>query len=385
MSCGRITQRPRAIENLQQVREHPATRGRCHREEREYGPRAQHVSIPGADQRWRLPDPSGSVASHAARRPERFVLDRFGLTGRALEQRARHGARAPRGLGRLLLRARRPCRPRRSRTASSRRRRATCARVSACACSRARAAATRTPTRSRSSVSSSRHAPRACIADHGSERRPRSPARAAPSARTISTRSTARCSTRRWPIRSRCSSGSTRSPAPQDPAITQVMAGLGLEHRVVLVAGPEGLLVGDVRPLLRVSVACIAERGGAPHAGLGGRRRALRVLASCSTDAPSASRARRRARRWSTSTRARAGRHHDGGAGTRDGRASCCTRPSGTGSRATSTASARRRSPTASARASRPSSAPWSTTARSRAGAARSTSTTRARRPGARC
>jgi TldD protein len=55
-----------------------------------------------------------------------------------------------------------------------------------------------------------------------------------------------------------------------DPAITNVFAGLGLEHRVVLVAGPEGLLVGDVRPLLRVSVMCIAERGGRRTQGTAG-------------------------------------------------------------------------------------------------------------------
>ena len=66
----------------------------------------------------------------------------------------------------------------------------------------------------------------------------------------------------------------------QDPTITQVMAGLGLEHRVVLVAGPEGLLVGDVRPLLRLSVACIAERGGVRTQGSagGGGRYAFRDL-----------------------------------------------------------------------------------------------------------
>jgi TldD protein len=55
-----------------------------------------------------------------------------------------------------------------------------------------------------------------------------------------------------------------------DPAIASVIAGLGLEHRVVLVAGPNGLLVGDVRPLLRVSVTCIAERGGKRTQGSGG-------------------------------------------------------------------------------------------------------------------
>src|SRR5215472_11756689 len=65
-----------------------------------------------------------------------------------------------------------------------------------------------------------------------------------------------------------------------DPAITNVLAGLGLEHRVVLVAGPEGLLVGDVRPLLRVSVMCIAERGGRRTQGTagGGGRYAFSML-----------------------------------------------------------------------------------------------------------
>src|SRR5262249_45320906 len=54
------------------------------------------------------------------------------------------------------------------------------------------------------------------------------------------------------------------------PAITNVLAGLGLEHRVVLVAGPDGLLVGDVRPLLRVSMMCIAERDGRRTQGTAG-------------------------------------------------------------------------------------------------------------------
>ena len=65
-----------------------------------------------------------------------------------------------------------------------------------------------------------------------------------------------------------------------DPAVTSVIAGLGLEHRVVLVAGPDGLLVGDVRPLVRVSITCIAERGGARTHGSagGGGRYAFREL-----------------------------------------------------------------------------------------------------------
>ena len=56
----------------------------------------------------------------------------------------------------------------------------------------------------------------------------------------------------------------------EDPAITHVMVGLGLEHRVVLVAGPQGLLVGDVRPLLRIGISCIAERGGVRTQGTSG-------------------------------------------------------------------------------------------------------------------
>ena len=56
----------------------------------------------------------------------------------------------------------------------------------------------------------------------------------------------------------------------EDPAITHVMVGLGLEHSVVLVAGPDGLLVGDVRPLLRIGISCIAERDGVRTQGTSG-------------------------------------------------------------------------------------------------------------------
>ncbi len=59
-----------------------------------------------------------------------------------------------------------------------------------------------------------------------------------------------------------------------DPAITQVLAGLGIEHRVILVATPDGRMIGDVRPLVHLSVSCIAERHGRREhgsAGGGGR------------------------------------------------------------------------------------------------------------------
>jgi TldD protein len=52
-----------------------------------------------------------------------------------------------------------------------------------------------------------------------------------------------------------------------DPCITNVLAGIGIEHRVVLVVNSAGLVVGDVRPLVHLSVTCIAERGGMRQQG----------------------------------------------------------------------------------------------------------------------
>ncbi|MGB3740593.1 MAG: metalloprotease TldD [Castellaniella sp.] len=59
-----------------------------------------------------------------------------------------------------------------------------------------------------------------------------------------------------------------------DPEIIQVMAGLAAEYDVILVAGSDGRLVADVRPLVRLSVTVIAERKGRRemgHCGGGGR------------------------------------------------------------------------------------------------------------------
>jgi TldD protein len=52
-----------------------------------------------------------------------------------------------------------------------------------------------------------------------------------------------------------------------DPAVTNVIAGIGIEHRVVLIASSSGLVVGDVRPLVHLSVTCIAERNGQRQQG----------------------------------------------------------------------------------------------------------------------
>lgn len=59
-----------------------------------------------------------------------------------------------------------------------------------------------------------------------------------------------------------------------DPRIIQVMAGLGAEYDVIMVAGSDGRLVADVRPLVRLSLTVIAEQDGRRemgHAGGGGR------------------------------------------------------------------------------------------------------------------
>ena len=47
-----------------------------------------------------------------------------------------------------------------------------------------------------------------------------------------------------------------------DPRIKNVMASFNTEHKVVVVATSEGLLVSDVQPLSRLQVTCIAEDGG---------------------------------------------------------------------------------------------------------------------------
>ena len=59
-----------------------------------------------------------------------------------------------------------------------------------------------------------------------------------------------------------------------DPRITKVQTSFSSVHKLVLVATSEGKVVGDVQPLLRLNVACIAEDGGNRQngsAGGGGR------------------------------------------------------------------------------------------------------------------
>jgi TldD protein len=55
-----------------------------------------------------------------------------------------------------------------------------------------------------------------------------------------------------------------------DPRVTQVMASLGGEYEVVLIARADGALSADVRPLVRLSVQVIAEANGRRESGSGG-------------------------------------------------------------------------------------------------------------------
>ncbi|MGH8687476.1 MAG: metalloprotease TldD, partial [Burkholderiales bacterium] len=56
----------------------------------------------------------------------------------------------------------------------------------------------------------------------------------------------------------------------RDPRVVQVMAHLGAEYEVVLVARADGLRAADVRPLVRLSVQVITEQDGRRESGSGG-------------------------------------------------------------------------------------------------------------------
>ena len=61
-----------------------------------------------------------------------------------------------------------------------------------------------------------------------------------------------------------------RMAKAKDPRVVQVMAGLGSEYDVVLVARADGTLAADVRPLVRLSLTVIAEQGGRREVGSAG-------------------------------------------------------------------------------------------------------------------
>lgn len=56
----------------------------------------------------------------------------------------------------------------------------------------------------------------------------------------------------------------------RDPRITNVMVGLGIEQKIILIVNSDGTVVGDVQPLIRMSVTCIAEENGIRQQGTSG-------------------------------------------------------------------------------------------------------------------
>ena len=52
-----------------------------------------------------------------------------------------------------------------------------------------------------------------------------------------------------------------------DPRIKNVMAAYNTEYKVMLVATSDGLMVGDIQPLARLQVTCIAEENGNRQVG----------------------------------------------------------------------------------------------------------------------
>jgi TldD protein len=65
-----------------------------------------------------------------------------------------------------------------------------------------------------------------------------------------------------------------RTARAYDPRIREVQAGIADEYKIILIATSEGLLIGDIQPLARINVSCIADDDGnlqAGRAGGGGR------------------------------------------------------------------------------------------------------------------
>ena len=83
------------------------------------------------------------------------------------------------------------------------------------------------------------------------------------------------------------------------------MASLAAVHEVVLVVASDGTLAADVRPLVRINVSVIVEQDGRREQGYAGPAGAIRSRSSSRTGSRCASRAKRCARRWSTSKRCR--------------------------------------------------------------------------------
>ena len=124
------------------------------------------------------------------------------------------------------------------------------------------------------------------------------------------------------------------------------MASIAGEWQAVQIMRPDGTRVADLRPLVRLNVAVVVEQDGRRETGshgIGGRFDYDHVIAPSGLAAARST--RRCARRWSTSTASRRRPARWRWCSARAGPASCCTRPSATAWKATSTARRPRPSP----------------------------------------
>ena len=167
-----------------------------------------------------------------------------------------------------------------------------------------------------------------------------------------------------------CWPTSTPMRAGKDPRVVQVMASIAGEWQAVQIMRADGTRVADLRPLVRLNVSVVVERDGRRETGSygAGGRFAYDHVTAPAVWRGAVDEALRQALVNLDSVPARPARWRSCWA--RAGPASCCTRRSATGWRATSTARRPRPSPDCWASGSPCPASPWSTTARSPTGAA---------------
>ena len=287
-------ERSRAIENLQQVREHPATRGSSHREEGKYGVPSRTCPSPSDGGDRGTPLLASSVMQPAP--PEQVVLDRFGLTGNALESVLGTALERRADLADCYFEFASV------QTASLEEgvvkkttrnvRQGVGVRVLAGARSGYAYSDEVTLERLEVAARTAR-----CIADHGTDSsalasasRPRAGGHDLYPLPAIAARDAARGSDRA------ARAPRPRSRAPTIPRSRNVMAGSAWSIASCWSPGPQGVLVGDVRPLLRLGISCIAERDGVRTQGAAGGGGRFAFADLLRRTRASASRARRRAR-----------------------------------------------------------------------------------------
>ena len=132
----------------------------------------------------------------------------------------------------------------------------------------------------------------------------------------------------------------------EDPRVRQVTASLAASWQHVEILRADGQVVRDIRPLVRINVSVVVGDGDRQETGsygIGGRKGFGEFLVEDSWK--HAAPTKRCARRWSISRRSRRRPARSTSCCPAAGRASCCTKRSATGWKATSTARRPRPSP----------------------------------------